>query len=407
MTTLEFTGKASERARAVLAKFGVFVAVALAAPTGGYLAHEAWISSAPDQVAMSSSGSVAVRLYNRPDSDIPHLSVPETVKGIYVTSDAYGEKRLFDKLLSLVGRTELNSMVIDLKDSRGALAFDTDHPDLEPYAAKRRPLGELSSVAENLHAEGIYVIARIPVFQDRHYAEARTELTVKRSGGGIWRDRRGIPWLDPSSQEVWKYNVEIASAAWLAGFDEIQFDYIRFPSDGDLSTLRYDFYDKSKTKYEAMGEFFEYLDKELRQKLGARISVDLFGLVMWQHEYDLGIGQRLREAMPRFDWISPMVYPSHYASGFQGFANPALYPYEVVRDNMARGQKLREQMAAEGGGAALAKFRPWLQDFDLGADYGADRVRAQIRASMEEGASGWLLWNAGNVYTESALEKDE
>ncbi|MDD5251026.1 MAG: putative glycoside hydrolase [Patescibacteria group bacterium] len=340
---------------------------------------------------------------------VEHQPLPEKVKGLYLTSDGYGNKIVLERVLGIAKRTEINALVIDLKDSKYELAFKPRDEALNVAVAKKPSLGDLRELSKRLHAEGLYLIARVPVFQDSALVAVRPKLAV-RQGGAVWRDNRGIRWLDPASQEVWEYNAAIAREAYESGFDEVQFDYIRFPSDGNLKGLQYPFYDGERPKHEVLGEFFAYLDLQLRQKQGIPISVDLFGLTMWQHEYDLNIGQMLRDALPHFDFISPMVYPSHYADGFQGFANPAEHPYEVVRDNMIRGQKLIATMKAEaeakGEEAKLATYRPWLQDFDMGATYDANKVRLQIRASDEQGASGWLLWNAANVYTESALERE-
>jgi hypothetical protein len=170
-------------------------------------------------------------------------------------------------------------------------------------------------------------------------------------------------------------------------------------------------YDGKTPKSEVISSFFAYMDAELREKSGIPISADLFGLTMWQHDYDLNIGQRLEPAARHFDFISPMVYPSHYPAGFMGFPNPSTRPYEVIKEDMLRGQKVFDKLLAERAAALtlnpdadmkVATVRPWLQYFDLGAHYPADMVRAQMRATEEGGGTGWLFWNARNVYTESA-----
>jgi hypothetical protein len=157
-----------------------------------------------------------------------------------------------------------------------------------------------------------------------------------------------------------------------------------------------------------MEEFFVYLDHELRLKRGIPISVDLFGYTVWEpiwgQDYDLNIGQRLDKAAFNFDFVSPMVYPSHYTPGFLDMANPALYPYEVVHENILSGEKLLASLREKSPDLKVCSLRPWIQDFDLGADYGPEEVRAQMKASVDGGASGWLIWNAGNRYTEAALE---
>lgn len=343
----------------------------------------------------------------RPGAGFGRLPMPAVVKGLYVTSDAAGHRTMLPRLVSLVDRTELNALVIDVKNSRGELAFVSDAKELAPFIEKRPALGRLSEFTAPLKEKKIYLIARVFVFQDSAYAAKMPQFAVERSGGGLWRDHKGIPWLDPAAKEVWKYNAAVAREAYEGGFDEVQFDYIRFPSDGTLSTIIYPVYDGKKTRSQVMEEFFGYLDAELRRKRGIPISVDLFGLTMWNHEGDLNIGQRLDIAAPHFDAISPMVYPSHYPAGFNGYGNPAAFPYEVIRDNMAKAKPLLARLAEESEDVRpIATIRPWLQDFDLGSQYDAAQVRAQIRAAMEGGASGWLIWNARNVYTEGAFESD-
>lgn len=344
------------------------------------------------------------------------VATPDFVKGIYITSSTVSSTRRFQELVDLVDKTELNAMVIDIKNGRGDLAFMPKSDKLKPLVEKKPGLGDVSELTARLHEKGIYLIARTFVFQDPILAETRRDLGLKRSDGALWRDRKGVPWTDPSSKEVWQYNVDIAVEAFEAGFDEIQFDYVRFPTDGNLKAIIYPFYDGKTPKFEVMREFYSFLNEELRVKKSIPISVDLFGLVMWQHEYDLGIGQRLDIAANNVDFISPMVYPSHYATGFLGYKNPALYPYEVVYRNLVKGEVLMSKMRdeyfqilledPEAQPMPVATIRPWIQDFDIGADYDAAKVKAQMKASVDGKASGWLLWNARNIYTLSALKSE-
>ncbi|KPJ85304.1 hypothetical protein AMJ57_03640, partial [Parcubacteria bacterium SG8_24] len=325
----------------------------------------------------------------------------------------YGSR--YSELVRLVEETELNTLVVDVKNHRGELAFRPKAPALQPYSEERPQLGDLEEFTRPLREKGIYLIARIFVFQDPAYAERHPEWALQRQWGGVWTDYRGVKWLDPASQEVWKYNVAVAREAFRGGFDEIQFDYIRFPSDGNMSSISYPVYDGQVAKRQVIKDFFRFLDNQLRVRYGIPISADLFGLTMWNHESDLNIGQMLADALPHFDFISPMVYPSHYPAGFNGLENPAAFPYAVIKDNLERGALVYEALRAaeearDGEGESylpqrLGTIRPWLQDFDLGAVYTASMVRDQMRASLEGGASGWLLWNARNVYTEGALNK--
>jgi hypothetical protein len=350
------------------------------------------------------------------DSEQPPSARPSFgVKGIYVSAAAAGTPSFLADLVALTDRTELNALVIDVKGGMGGVAFASKDERLAPFITPGMELGDLPTFTSALKEHGLYLIARLAVFQDPALAEARPELAVRNAAGGIWRDRRGISWVDPASREVWDYNLAIARAALAGGFDEVQFDYVRFPTDGDLAGMRFPAWDGVASKEEVIAAFFDYLSGELRAKDGATISADLFGLVTWHHDTDLNIGQRLVRAARAFDHVSPMVYPSHYPAGFNGYANPALHPYDIVHDSLERAKAVTLPLEAEDEAALrhgtprlpTAGMRPWLQDFDLGADYSAAMVRAQIQACDDAGCSGWLLWNAGNRYTEAALEPAE
>lgn len=400
----------------VLPEYGMLIVIVAAFPAMLLLGAEAAPDGFRPVYLFEKPGSAAVMSDIGPgggEDGVRHIDTPEAVKGIYITSATVEYKKRMVELTDFVERTELNAMVIDVKNARGEIAFSPESEELKPYADEYPELGDLKELTGPLHEKGIYLIARVFVFQDPAYAEARPELAVQNSWGGTWRDWRGIPWLDPAAVEVWKYNVAVAREAYAGGFDEIQFDYIRFPSDGDMRSIAYPVYDGEKSKSEVMRGFFVYLDRELRVKGGIPISVDLFGLTMWMHDNDMNIGQLLRDAAPHFDFVSPMVYPSHYPPAWQGMENPAAYPYRVVYDNIVKGRELLDRMreeerakAAENPGfvpGKICEIRPWLQDFDLGAVYTAEMVRDQIRATREGGGTGWLFWNARNVYTEHAF----
>lgn len=358
---------------------------------------------------------VVVALRTRPDTAIlplsdelverargggNHVPKPETVKAIYLTTGSVnGEK--FREMLALADRTEINALVIDLKDDNGAPGFRIAHPDGAGINREQPTIPDLAAVAAEAHAHGLYLIARLPVFQDSWFADRHPELAMQRRGGGLWRDRRGIRWLDPAAQGVWEYNAVLAEEAYAAGFDEIQLDYVRFASDGDLSTITYPAWDGAEPKPQVMERFFAFMSARLRGK-AIPVSADLFGYTFRIEDgYDLGIGQRLALILPHVDFVSPMVYPSHYPSGHLGLANPAASPGMVVADALADGQTIIDAVRPDFRGV-----RPWLQDFDLGADYTAAMVRQQIDAAERHGAEGWLLWNARNVYTEDALKKE-
>lgn len=348
---------------------------------------------------------------------------PVTIKGIYATSWTAGTEKSIDYLIDLIKKTELNAIVIDIKDYTGYISFDTELPFIKNLGTEKIQIKNFNDLIDKLHQNNIYVIARISVFQDPALTLKRPDLAIKsKKTGAIWKDRNGISWLDPASPEVWNYILTIAKEVNRRGVDELNFDYIRFPSDGDMQDLAYPFYDEKTPKKEVLREFFQYLSDNLRPQ-GVRLSADLFGLTIVNPD-DLGIGQVLEDAAPYFDFICPMVYPSHYASGFLGYKNPAEYPYEVIKYSLEAGKKRLMAMTATPTPkpnatstpsilptpkfTKVAELRPWLQDFDMGAVYNEAMVRLEKKAVSDTGLSaGWLFWDPKNVYTVSAFDLEQ
>lgn len=330
---------------------------------------------------------------------LPLKTPPEVVKAVYATGWSAGSRTRLDYLKRLIKDTEANAIVIDLKDYAGAISYRTGDPRISMYGGEETRIRDIRKLVEELHAEDVYVIGRITVFQDPVLAAKRPDIAVKDDEGNLWSDNKKLYWVDPSAKDVWDYNINLARNAFGAGFDEINFDYIRFPSDGNLAKIAYPASDLSvKTKSEIIKSFFRYLREALPGKV---ISADLFGLVTVNKD-DLGIGQLLENTFPYFDYIAPMTYPSHYAAGFIGYASPAEYPYEVVKYSMDSAEA-RLRVARSANPDIKAKFRPWIQDFDLGAVYNAAEVKAQIRAAEEAGSVGWMIWSPQNVYTKEAI----
>lgn len=316
------------------------------------------------------------------------------VKAIYITAYTAGDSSRFQQLVDLVNRTELNAVVIDLKDYTGRVFIETGHAMEKEVGSYQPRIKDLRGIVSGLKKQGIYAIARIAVFQDPHLAEKRLDLAVKTKSGAVWRDFKGLAWVDASRWEVWDYNAAIARAAVEAGFDEVNFDYVRFPSDGRIKEMHFSFEDTGRTKNDAMRDFFRYLASQMRY-LPARSSVDLFGMTLWRDD-GLGIGQRFQDTVGFFDYVYPMVYPSHYPDNFEGYANPADYPYEIVYKSLDKGNKFLS--------GKMTKMRPWVQDFDIGADYDREKILAQFKAAYDAGSDGWLMWNASNRYTVEALK---
>ena len=316
-------------------------------------------------------------------------------KGVYSTVWTARAKR-FNDLIRIADETEINTIVIDVKESGTYL---------DDYIKK---------LVSELHKKSIYAVARIVVFQDNSQIKNHPDWYFKKIDGVLWQDDRGWYWMDPMNRESWDYNVEIAKKTIDAGFDELNFDYIRYPSFKKDDDVVFTPVLKSQT----INDFVHYLNSELKKyDQGITLSVDLFAYNMLNGS-DLGVGQKFTDLYDYFDYVSPMIYPSHYISGNFGFDNPADYPYEVVLMTIEKGKKqLWEKSIAEIGTSTpvivnpifekrLKKLRPWLQDFNIGAVYDSEMIRKEIQAVYDSGlTSGWLLWNPRNVYTEEALDK--
>jgi hypothetical protein len=298
--------------------------------------------------------------------------------------------------------TEINSLAIDLKDYTGTLSYASTSipaPNGPPPTGKQSGcrINDLPQFISELHSKNIYAIGRITVFQDPLYASAHPDLAVQSISrpGQPWTDKNGLAYIDPDFAPYWDRIARIALEAHSIGFDEINFDYIRFPSDGVMTDAEFAL-PASTTKAAVIADFFAYLQSRLKPE-GIVISADLFGQTTVNQD-DLGIGQILEDALPYFDYVSPMVYPSHFANNFEGYANPAAYPYEIVKSTMIS--------AVERAAAASStpdKLRPWLQAFDLGAVYTPAMVGAEKRAVYDAGLSGWMLWNAASRYNKQEL----
>lgn len=327
-----------------------------------------------------------------------YITTPVPVKGIYMTSWVASSKELRNGLVKLVEDTELNTLIIDIKDYSGKIVFSIENNHkLKAFGSEEVRVKDMKEFIENLHQKNIYVIGRVAVFQDEYFVKHRPDLAVKNaSGSAIWKDRKGISWVDAGSREYWDYTIQIAKESRKIGFDEINFDYIRFPSDGNMKDISFP-WSSTTPKHLVMREFFQYLHNNL-EGTGLKISADLFGMTTTAQD-DMGIGQLLEDALPYFDYIMPMVYPSHYPTTFMGYKNPASYPYEVIKFAMQSAVD-RAKLAS----TSPMKLRPWLQDFDLGGDYGPAEIRAQIKATYDVGLDSWVLWSPSNKYTKGGLE---
>lgn len=327
----------------------------------------------------------------------PHIALePFQVKGIYIPFGLLYRPERVRELIDLVDRTELNAIVVDVKGDRARLAYASQVPLAQEIEAELPGHMDLQELLQLCRERDIYTIARLVVFKDTVLAAKRPDLAVKRPDGGLWMDRERLYWVDPFRQETWDYNIAIAKEVAEMGFDEIQVDYVRFPSDGDIRHTRYSQPSTLESRTQAIRGFFARFQEALRP-LGVFTSADVFGLTVWVEEGDMGIGQRLEDVAPYVDYLCPMVYPSTFALGGLGYANPALHPYQVVYRSYQR-----------GAARTPTRIRPWLQHFSIrGVEYTVERLLAQKQAAFDVGACGWTFWSARGAYNEEVFEVEE
>jgi hypothetical protein len=314
---------------------------------------------------------------------------PDEIRGVHITMALASLDGKIDDYLRLT-RYGLNTVELDIKDENGEVGFRRPAVALAHKTGAARPYYNPFKVARAVHARGVYLIGRIVVFEDPVLSESQPRYAIRRTDGGVWHTGAGLGWVNPYNQDVWKYVTDLGAAAAKAGFDEIQFDYVRFPTDGDLSSAV--FPGKTKqSKARVITSFLEYASERLRP-LGVRVSADVFGLSATRN---MGIGQRPNRIAPYLDAIYPMVYPSHFGPGEYNLPDPNAQPGRTVAlalrdfDVALRGQETR--------------LVPWLQDFSLGRTYRLADVQDQIQAARDAQAQGFLLWNAAGVYTRAAL----
>lgn len=314
------------------------------------------------------------------------------VKGLYVSSYGAGNAELLDRVVGIADRTEINALVIDVKDDFGKVTYAADVPLAVSLGLIETRIEDIDGLLETLRQHGITPIARLVVFKDNDLARKRPDLAVQSTKGGVWQDRKGLRYTNPYNREVWEYNVQVAEDAAKRGFREIQFDYCRFPSDGPVAEAVYP--GEYTSKQDAIAGFLAFARQRL-EPLGVWVSLDVFGVTVHVKD-DQGIGQQLEKMARSVDLVCPMVYPSHYGKGYYGITDPNRDPYQLVKSALA---DTASRLAGTG-----AKGRPWLQDFSLGGvEYGAEEVKAQIRAAEEQGFTEWMLWDPSLKYVEAAL----
>jgi hypothetical protein len=359
---------------------GVLIATAAVVAYGAFA-----IRAGKDE--QPTSAEPATRVAQSKPIAAKRMPVPYRIRGVHVTMALASVPGKMDGYLGLRGLTALE---VDVKDENGDVGFLTSRVPLAGKIGAAKPYYKPRLLADAVHKRGVYLIGRVVCFEDPILSAQRPDLAVKRPDGSRWLNNAGLGWSNPYDQRVWEYNVDVAEAAARAGFDEIQFDYVRFPSDGDLSQIFYPGKTSTPPKW-VIARFVQYAAKRLKP-LGVRVSADVFGLSATR---ELGIGQNPRLISRYLDAIYPMVYPSHYGSGEYGLPDPNAAPGQTVAYSLRHfNQVLRGRKT---------KLVPWLQDFSLGRTYTLADVQEQIDSARRAGSIGYMLWNAAGIYTPGAL----
>jgi hypothetical protein len=336
-------------------------------------------------VAASDAGSPTTKL------------TPLVPKALYLTVYGIGAPALRDPALEVIEKSKLNALVIDLKGDRGLVPYPSNVPEAARIGAQKlRTIPDLKEMVTTLKAKNIYLIGRIVTFKDDLLAKAHPEWAI-RAGNSLWKDREGLSWIDASQKGAWDYTLSLAEEAAAAGFDEIQFDYIRFPDVGGIA------FANAVDENGRVAAITGFL-REARKRLvpyNVFTSMDAFGYVCW-NQNDTGIGQRIEDLATAVDIVSPMLYPSGFQFGIPGYRNPVEHSYEIVHLSL---QECNRRTA----NTAL-RYRPWLQAFTDyafgGRIFGADEIAKQTKASRDAGTDGWMLWNPRNVYNTNDIRPE-
>ncbi len=422
--------------------------------TYGYFSQTALAASAPAAVAVpiATSTPMPIRVVHTALPEVEHLAQPAEVKGIYMSQCVVGTPSFRKKLVQFVEDTELNAIVIDIRDYTGKISFPTKNPELKNMVSDACGASDMRTFIKSLHEKGIFVIGRITTFQNPYYTKLHPDEAVQKrcspsttlganAAGtcGVWTDFKGLAFVDVGAKPYWDSVVALGTEAFTQmGFDELNFDYVRFPSDGPMAEAVYSWEKpldgargRRPSKQEALEEFFAYLSSHLRDvhsgEYSPVLSADLFGMSATNYD-DLSIGQVLERAFPYFDRIYPMVYPSHYPSGFHGYTKVNEHAYDIVHVAMSAAGKRAEATTTliaampyekilipptSTSSATTTAFKkpiydrskvaPWLQSFNYPVEYTPRMVSDQIQAAHDAGIDTYLFWDAGNKYV--ALRK--
>ena len=334
---------------------------------------------------------------------------PVKVKGIYISAYAAGSRERMARIIEEIDRTELNAVVIDFKDDNGNITAEVESPMLQELGVCRPYISDLPGLLSELREHGIYTIARVVSLRDPKMGETRPQWCFQSESGEVLRDSDKMAWLDPYNEEVREYLAEVGRQAALAGFDEVQFDYIRFSTNNSLQKAAVKAAGES-SKTDIITELAGYIYDELSSE-GVYVSADVFGAIISSSGDAQAVGQDYAALASSLDYICPMIYPSHYGDGNFGLDHPDLHPYETIMGALADSKTALDTAGAETT-QKTAVVRPWLQDFTASwlknhIAYGGEEIRSQIQAVYDAGYEEWILWSASNKYHYGALESEE
>ncbi len=364
--------------------------------------HNVTLTDANGRFNISSAASISARApgFQRYEQRVrsdehPVIELaPLRPKAIYLSAYGIGNAELRGDALKLIDETELNALVIDIKGDRGIVPHRSAAVAAAGLAQTVVTVADMPALVTSLHARGVYLIARIVVFKDEPLALAHPHWAVHDASGAVWKDREDLPWIDPFHREAWERSLALAEEAAAMGFDEVQFDYLRFP---DATGLVFSEVNNEDQRVSVIDAFLRAARDRL-DRYNVFISADIFGYVAW-NTGDTQIGQQLDTLPRRVDYLSPMLYPSGFGLGIPGYRDPVAAPFEIVKLSLKRG---RERTGLPG-----VRWRPWLQAFqDYAFDrrsFGAVEIRAQIDAAEAEDTDGWMLWNPRNRYSKDGL----
>ncbi len=344
----------------------------------------------------------------------PETAAPEwsggPVKAVYLTAYVAGTRNMMDEILTHIDETEINAVVIDVKNDEGRVTYAMDSPLVSEFGSAQKIIPDMEALMARLKERHIYTIARIVAFRDPYLPEQRQEFGLHLADGSLYRDKDGLPWVNPYKREVWDYLVEVAVEASRMGFDEVQFDYIRFSTEKGINNVVYDEADTGGlSKTQIITEFVEYAYEKLSEE-GVLMAADVFGTIIGSEIDAEAVGQSYGEMAASLDYICPMIYPSHYADGNFGIEHPDTQPYDTILAAMQRSKAELSDFARNGERQAVV--RPWLQDFTASylahyIDYGPEQVREQIQAVYDAGYDEWMLWSASCKYHWDGLRTPE